>query len=117
MSDERTDLIATLRYDECDEGCEQPCKLSQQTRDKAAALLERDGARIAKLEAERDKARAELAEAQLDAKRYRWLRESRLHTSGLPAICIISFDGYHIHLVRDEADKLIDAAIAKEQRK
>ncbi len=55
------------------------------------------------------------AEAQKDAIRYLWLRQSTLRTSGLPAICIISFDGYHIRIAHDEADKYIDAAIAKEQ--
>lgn len=56
MSNERADLIATLRYDECDEGCKQPCKLSQQTRDKAADMLERDGEKIAALISWRDDA-------------------------------------------------------------
>lgn len=55
------------------------------------------------------------AKTTQEAARYRWLRASTMRDAGTPAICIISFDGYHTRISRDEADRRIDEAIAKER--
>lgn len=137
MSDERTDLIARLRTAYKTLSFCQGLSFGYGTFGEAASMLERDGARIAELEAENERlleanpsaayaleyaslridlnsARAALAEAQRDAGRYRWLVNAGSENSPIARAQAV----YRLWNGEDGTDgftRALDAAISKEQ--
>ena len=75
------------------------------------ALLAQAADEIERLTAERDELRRQLAEAELDAQRYRWLRnEANTARKCDPMVCIYPLDEQDL-IDGDRLDVAIDAAM------
>ena len=86
-------------------------RLSGATADEDARCMSIIRAEIERLTAERDELRRQLAEAEMDAQRYRWLRnEANTARKCDPMVCIYPLDAQDL-IDGDRLDVAIDAAM------